>query len=97
MDFLLYALLKSMTDEDIKKAIAQAGEAPYRYKGTCEAAELPTQDNEQWDVWRINDSSEYGAAGTYVVWDGESWNVRLSDPDLGLSVIDGAIHITYNS
>jgi len=96
VDFLLYALLKGMTDADIQKALAEVGDAPYRYKGTCAAAELPTQDNEQWDVWKLSDSSVYGAAGTYVVWDGTSWNVRLSDPDLGLSVIDGAINITYN-
>ena len=97
MDLLLYALLQSMTEEEINKAIAKVGDAPYRYKGTCAAAELPTSNNEKWDLWRISDSSEYGAAGTYVVWDGTSWTVRLSDPDLGLSVIDGTIQITFEA
>ncbi len=45
----------------------------YRWKGSCAAADLPS-DAEVGDVWNLTDDSEYGQAGMNVGWTGESWD-----------------------
>lgn len=57
----------------------------FHYKGSKDTyAELPTEGNEQGDVWNIKtaDTTHGISAGDNVAWDGEEWDVMSGTVDL---------------
>ena len=51
----------------------------YRYKGSCLAADLPTEGNAVGDTWNLEDGSSYGPAGVNVAWTGTEWDALSGD------------------
>lgn len=51
----------------------------YHFKGSCNAAALPSEGNVVGDTWNLEDDSSYGPAGTNVAWTGTEWNALSGD------------------
>lgn len=62
---------------DIKETYAKKIDLTgiYKYKGSVtDETELPTEEQENGDVYNIVNESIYGAPGMNVAWNGENWD-----------------------
>jgi hypothetical protein len=73
---------KVPTSKAVATYIATQVSSTYRYKGSCEWAQLPTSDQQVGDVWNVTDAQGGYPAGTNYAWDGSSWDALAGITDL---------------